>query len=94
MHKQTQATAELFGFGDRGVVAPGYRADLNVIDHDRIQVENPVMHHDLPAGGERLLQRSVGYDATICHGVVTYRDGVDTGARPGRLVRGAQPTPT
>ncbi len=94
VHKQTQATAELFGFGDRGVVAPGYRADLNVIDHDRIQVDNPVMHHDLPAGGKRLLQRSVGYDATICNGVVTYRNGTDTGARPGRLVRGAQPAPS
>jgi len=90
---QTSATADFLGFDDRGRVAPGYKADLNVIDFDRLRVEAPVMKWDLPAGGKRLLQKATGYRATIVSGAVTYRDGEATGALPGRLVRGAQGAP-
>lgn len=86
--KQTADTAALFGLGDRGTIEVGKRADLNLIDHDALQLETPELVHDLPAGGRRLLQRARGYRATIVAGEVTRRDGVDTGARPGRLVRG------
>ena len=78
------------GLNDRGVVAVGKKADLNVIDFDKLRVEAPVMKWDLPAGGKRLLQKATGYRATIVSGAVTYRDGEATGALPGRLVRGAQ----
>jgi N-acyl-D-aspartate/D-glutamate deacylase len=88
--KQTSDTAALFGLGDRGVVAEGKRADLNVIDFGRLTLHMPRMAHDLPAGGARLLQDADGYVATVVCGEVTRRDGVDTGARPGRLVRGAR----
>ncbi|MCU1457254.1 MAG: amidohydrolase [Actinomycetia bacterium] len=86
----TADPARLFGFDDRGVVAPGRRADLNVIDFDALQLRPPEMVHDLPSGGRRLVQRAVGYRATILAGEVTYVDGVATGARPGRLVRSAR----
>ena len=88
VRKQTHDTAALFGLNDRGVVAPGKRADLNVIDHDRINLRTPRLVHDLPAGGRRLLQHADGYTATIVAGQQTRAGGVDTGARPGRLVRG------
>ncbi len=86
--KQTHDTAELYGMSDRGTVEIGKRADLNVIDYDGLRLQTPEMIYDLPAGGRRLIQRSEGYVATIVAGEVTRRDGVDTGARPGRLVRG------
>jgi len=85
--------ARAVGLHDRGVLAPGYRADLNVIDFDRVQARRPEMAFDLPAGGKRLLQRADGYVATVVAGQVVYREGVHTGALPGRLVRGAQPAP-
>lgn len=66
------------------------RADLNVIDFDRLALERPIMRFDLPAGGRRLLQPARGYTATIVAGQVTYREGVPTGALPGKLVRGPQ----
>jgi N-acyl-D-aspartate/D-glutamate deacylase len=88
--KQTSDTAELFGLGDRGVVAAGKKADLNVIDLDALTLERPRLARDLPAGGPRLLQGASGYEATVVSGVVTRRHGEDTGARPGRLVRGAR----
>ncbi len=88
--KQTLDTARLFGLGDRGVLAEGKRADVNVIDFEGLTLGLPYMAHDLPAGGARLLQEATGYIATIVGGVVTRRDGADTGARPGRLVRGAR----
>jgi N-acyl-D-aspartate/D-glutamate deacylase len=76
------------GLADRGVLAPGYRADINIIDLDALAVDTPTMAFDLPAGGKRLLQRAHGYGHTFVAGVETYRDGEPTGARPGRLVRG------
>ncbi|MFN0148161.1 MAG: N-acyl-D-amino-acid deacylase family protein [Dehalococcoidia bacterium] len=91
--RQTQDTARHVGWFDRGVVAPGYKADLNVIDFDNLQLRRPEMHYDLPAGGKRLLQRAEGYRYTLQSGQVTFEDGVHTGALPGRLVRGAQAAP-
>jgi N-acyl-D-aspartate/D-glutamate deacylase len=84
----TSATAGAVGLHDRGVLAAGLRADINVIDFDRLACAPPVMAYDLPAGGKRLLQGARGYRATIVAGAVTYRDGEPTGALPGRLVRG------
>jgi len=69
------------------------KADLNVIDLARLHLEAPRPAYDLPAGGRRLTQRAQGYVATIVAGTVTYRDGEDCGARPGKLVRGGQPAP-
>jgi N-acyl-D-aspartate/D-glutamate deacylase len=93
VHMQTQRTAEAVGLFDRGLVAVGYRADLNVIDYDRLRLVSPEVAHDLPAGGRRLIQRARGYVATLVSGEVTYRDGEPTGALPGRVLRGAQPGP-
>lgn len=86
-------TAELVGLDDRGLVAPGYRADLNIIDFDRLRLHGPEIRRDLPAGGRRLVQRADGYTATLVNGVPVYRDGEATGALPGRLVRGGQAAP-
>ncbi|MEW6271983.1 MAG: amidohydrolase family protein [Thermodesulfobacteriota bacterium] len=93
VRKQCADTARAVGLLDRGVLVPGMKADVNVIDFDALAVEVPVMAFDLPAGGKRLLQRARGYRATIVSGEVVRRDGEETGARPGRLVRGAQPPP-
>ena len=90
---QTRDTARAVGLHDRGLIAPGYRADLNVIDHERLTLHAPEVVYDLPAGGRRLIQKADGYDATIVAGVVTYRGGEATGALPGRLLRGAQAAP-
>jgi N-acyl-D-aspartate/D-glutamate deacylase len=75
------------------VLAPGYKADVNVIDFDRLQSRRPEIRFDLPAGGKRLLQRAEGYKHTFINGVEIYRDGEHTGELPGALVRGAQPAP-
>jgi len=83
-------TADAVGLHDRGMIAPGYKADLNVIDLDRLVLHAPVVTHDLPGGGRRLVQRAQGYDASIVSGVTVYRDGLPTGSLPGRLVRGPQ----
>jgi N-acyl-D-aspartate/D-glutamate deacylase len=83
----TRETASLVGLADRGVVRPGLRADLNVIDFERLGALKPTMVYDLPAGGRRLIQEAVGYRHTLCGGVETFTDGAPTGARPGRLVR-------
>ncbi len=93
VHLQTRRTAELYGFGDRGLLAPGYLADLNVIDHDALALEPPEMVYDLPAAGKRLVQRARGYAATVKSGVVVRERDEATGERPGRLLRGPQPTP-
>jgi len=90
VHRQTQATAAHVGFLDRGVVAPGYLADLNIFDHDTINACAPELVEDLPAGGTRLLQRSEGYAATIKRGTVTVANGELTGEHPGSLMRGTQ----
>lgn len=87
VRKMTSETAELFGFGDRGVIEVGKRADLNIIDHDRLRLREPRLVADLPAGGTRLLQDAEGYVATIVAGQITRRGDEFTGARPGRLVR-------
>jgi N-acyl-D-amino-acid deacylase len=84
---QTTATAEVIGLSDRGQVAAGMRADINIIDFENLRLNAPHAENDLPAGGRRLLQSADGYVATIVNGAVTRRNGVDTGARPGRLVR-------
>jgi N-acyl-D-aspartate/D-glutamate deacylase len=90
---QTRDTAQAVGLDDRGLVAPGFRADLNVIDYDSLKLHAPEVVYDLPAGGRRLIQKASGYVATIVAGRVTYRDGEPTGALPGRLLRGAQAAP-
>ena len=90
VHKMTQDTAAVYGLTDRGVIAPGYKADLNVIDYERLALHDPEMVYDLPAGGKRIIQRSEGYVATICDGTVTYEEGEHTGALPGRLLRGGR----
>src|ERR1700688_3374248 len=87
---QSRKTALSVGLTDRGVIAPGYKADVNVIDYDRLHMHPPKVHYDLPVGGRRVLQEVDGYDATIVSGVVTQRGGSATGAHPGRLVRGAR----
>ena len=85
----TADTATAVGLTDRGRIAPGAKADLNLIDMARLRLERPHLTRDLPAGGSRLNQKARGYVATIVSGEVTYREGVATGALPGRLVRGA-----
>jgi N-acyl-D-aspartate/D-glutamate deacylase len=90
VHKMTAATASLYGLGDRGVLAPGYVGDANVLDHDRLQLRRPELVHDLPGGAGRLVQQADGYAATVKSGQVTFEGGQDTGARPGRLLRGAR----
>jgi N-acyl-D-aspartate/D-glutamate deacylase len=88
VHKLTAGNAALYGFADRGVVAPGKRADLNVIDFERLRILPPELRYDLPAGASRILQSASGYLATLVNGTVTRADDTDTGSRPGRLVRG------
>jgi N-acyl-D-aspartate/D-glutamate deacylase len=88
INRQTRRNADLFGFTDRGLIAPGLRADLNVIDFEGLKLGPMQFHHDLPAGGARLLQSAHGYLATLIGGDVTRRFDADTGARPGRLTRG------
>lgn len=89
----TRDTARFYGLADRGVIAPGMIGDLNVIDYDRLRLHAPVVHHDLPAGGTRLLQEADGYCVTVKSGAVTFREGTPTGELPGRLVRGARTAP-
>lgn len=94
VHRQTAATARTVGLNDRGVLAPGYRADVNVIDLDGLRARRPEMRHDLPAGGKRLVQHADGYVVTVAGGVPTYERGEETGVLPGRLLRGARSAPT
>ncbi|MFM8856781.1 MAG: amidohydrolase family protein, partial [Actinomycetota bacterium] len=90
VHRQTRQTAEFYGLHDRGLIAPGMRADLNIIDFDGLGFEAPRMVHDLPANGRRLVQKARGYSATFVAGVQTVHDDEFTGELPGRLVRGPQ----
>lgn len=94
VERQTRATARTVGLLDRGVLAPGHRADLNLIDLAALQARRPEVRHDLPAGGRRLVQRADGYEATFVAGQQTYERGEPVGPLPGRLVRGQQPAPT
>jgi N-acyl-D-amino-acid deacylase len=90
VRRRTHDTAALYGLRDRGVIAPGYVADLNVIDFERLAVRRPELAWDLPGGAKRLVQRADGYVATIKSGVVTIDHDELTGARPGVIVRGAR----
>ena len=89
---QTQDTAATVGLNDRGQLKPGYKGDINIIDFAKLKLHAPKIVNDLPAGGRRLGQSADGYVATIVSGVVTYQNGVPTGALPGKLIRGAQKT--
>ncbi len=93
VRRLTRDNAHAIGLHDRGVLAPGYRADINIIDYNRLRLRTPEVVYDLPSGGRRLMQRAEGYVATIVGGQPVWRDGAPTGALPGRLVRGSQPTP-
>lgn len=93
VHKQTQHTANFYGLCDRGLIAPGMKADINLIDYDALHLHPPEMVYDLPANARRLVQRVDGYRMTICSGEVIRENGRDTGARPGKLVRGPQAAP-
>ena len=88
VHRQTRQTAELYGLNDRGLIAPGMRADINLIDYDRLTFGPPRMAYDLPAGARRLVQKADGYVATIVNGVQTVDHDEFTGELPGRLIRG------
>jgi len=90
---QTKANAEIVGLMDRGVLAIGMKADINVIDFDNLALRPPEIVHDLPAGGKRLIQKADGYIATIVAGEVAFHEGVPTGRLNGKLIRGAQPCP-
>ncbi|MEM7217771.1 MAG: amidohydrolase family protein [Pseudomonadota bacterium] len=87
VHRATRRNASLFGFTDRGLIAPGMRADVNVIDYDNLRLGALELTSDLPAGGTRLLQGARGYLAALVNGTLTRRHDADTGARPGRLLR-------
>jgi N-acyl-D-aspartate/D-glutamate deacylase len=87
---QTRRTAAFYGLHDRGTLAPGMKADVNVIDFDRLHIHAPEMVYDLPGEARRLVQRVDGYRYTVQGGEVTYEDGEPTGALPGRLIRGPQ----
>ncbi|MBL8532954.1 MAG: amidohydrolase family protein [Betaproteobacteria bacterium] len=91
--KQTYDTARTYGLHDRGVLAPGYKADFNLIDYENLELEMPRVAYDLPAGGRRLVQKARGYRHTFVSGVETMRDGKATGEMPGRLIRGGRPAP-
>jgi N-acyl-D-aspartate/D-glutamate deacylase len=97
IHGLTRRTAEQVGLLDRGLLQPGYVADVNVLDFDRLALHAPEIVHDLPAGGKRLIQRSEGYEATVKSGVVAFREGEPVVTEPdalrGRLLRGAQAAP-
>ncbi len=90
---QTRDTARLYGLNDRGLLAPGMKADINIIDFDALSILPPRMVFDLPADGRRLVQGARGYRATVVSGVVTFEDGEATGAMPGKLIRGPQVAP-
>jgi len=93
IHMLTQQPAQLYSLNDRGLLANGMKADLNIIDFAKLNLHTPHIVHDLPAGGKRFLQNADGIEATIVAGEVIYRNGEATGALPGRLVRGKQPAP-
>jgi N-acyl-D-amino-acid deacylase len=87
VRRQTSETADFFGFSNRGRLAPGLRADINLIDFDRLRLYQPELVHDMPAGRRRFVQRVDGYEATLVAGIPIFERGEHTGALPGRLVR-------
>jgi len=91
VRRQTMDTAHQYGLFDRGALKPGLRADVNVIDYEGLGLTNPEMRFDFPASGRRLYQGATGYKAILCAGQAIFENGEETGARPGKLVRGAQP---
>jgi N-acyl-D-aspartate/D-glutamate deacylase len=91
--RQTSETAQVFGLHDRGIIAVGFKGDLNVIDYDKLALLPPSLAYDLPAGGRRLIQKATGYVATIVNGVVISANDEPTGAMPGALIRGPQAAP-
>ena len=93
INRQSRATAETVGLLDRGLLAPGYKADINVLDFDAMLLRAPEMHYDLPAGGKRLLQRVEGYRHTFVNGVEIVAEGESTGETPAGLIRGQQAAP-
>lgn len=93
IHMLTREPAELYSLNDRGLIAPGMKADINILDFDKLQLRTPRIVHDLPAGGKRFLQNADGILATFVSGVPIYREGEATGALPGKLVRGLQADP-
>ncbi|MEC9345371.1 MAG: D-aminoacylase [Pseudomonadota bacterium] len=93
VHRQTRSTASLFGLADRGVLAPGFLADINLIDFERLQIDAPRMAFDLPTGARRLIQRADGYRMTIKSGTPIMDNGEATGDLPGALIRGPQAAP-
>jgi N-acyl-D-aspartate/D-glutamate deacylase len=93
VRRQTADTARFYGFNDRGVLAPGMRADVNVIDFDRLALTAPQMVFDLPAQGRRLIQGATGYRMTVKSGTTIFENNEATGALPGKLVRGTQAAP-
>jgi N-acyl-D-aspartate/D-glutamate deacylase len=90
VHRQTRATALTYGLTDRGLIAPGMRADLNLIDLENLSFDMPSMAYDLPAQGRRLVQRAKGYVATFCNGTQTVNEDEFIGDRPGELLRRTQ----
>jgi len=90
VHSQTRRTAELFDLHDRGLIAEGMLADLNLIDFEGLRLHPPRMAYDLPGQSRRLIQDVEGYRATIKRGSITFEDGTPTGAMPGALIRGPQ----
>jgi N-acyl-D-aspartate/D-glutamate deacylase len=88
VRRQTAHTAQVYGLADRGLLREGLKADVNIIDYERLAFEAPYMAYDLPAGGKRLLQKARGYRATLVAGQPVFIDGEATGALPGALVRG------
>ena len=88
--KQSHDTARLFGMHDRGTLEPGMKADLNLIDLDALRIETPTMIADLPAGMPRLMQTAQGYVASMVSGEIVQENGKETGARPGKVVRGTE----
>jgi N-acyl-D-aspartate/D-glutamate deacylase len=93
VENQTRRTAQCYGLFDRGVIAPGMKADINVIDFDKLHIHAPKLVYDLPANGKHFLQDISGYHSTICSGQVIYRNGKATGNLPGKLIRGPQAAP-
>jgi N-acyl-D-aspartate/D-glutamate deacylase len=90
---QTSETARQLGLMDRGVLKPGYKADINIIDFDNLALQEPEVVYDLPADGKRLVQKAIGYETTIISGKVAFRNGESTGQLNGKLIRGSQPAP-